>query len=182
MSRIHLVTLGLAALALTALARPRAAPAAPVALGQQISQTRAARIRQLMLEAEEGKSDAQGKSDGEDEQQGGIESVQWGPGWGPAMDEAFGSKVVNERALDAFQPPEGKAALSEFDREVQDDAQEATHYEKQIGKEEMQIDADERAAGRQFRAAQHRRAQRKGAGGSQRNTHEPRASQGSPRR
>lgn len=54
----------------------------------QASQTREARIHQLMLEKEEGEkgdADAQEKEDGEDEQQGGIESVNWGKGWGPQV-------------------------------------------------------------------------------------------------
>lgn len=54
----------------------------------QASQTRESRIHQLMLEKEEGEkgdADAQEKEDGEDEQQGGIESVNWGKGWGPQV-------------------------------------------------------------------------------------------------
>lgn len=61
----------------------------------------AARIHQLMLEKEEGDNTvAKEREDGEDEQQGGIESVNWGPGWGPNMDSMLGSRVVDEDEMD----------------------------------------------------------------------------------
>ena len=62
-----------------------------------------ARIHQLMLEKEEGdKTGASEREDGEDEQQGGIESVNWGRGWGPNMDSLLGSKIVDEDAMDGM--------------------------------------------------------------------------------
>ena len=54
-------------------------------------------MRQLALEHEEGGKDEEAwseRGDGEDEQQGGIEQVQFGPGWGPDMDRALGNIPV----------------------------------------------------------------------------------------
>ena len=153
----------------------------------QISRTRDARIRQLQLEREEGDAydtAAQERSDGEDEQQGGIESVHWGPGWGPSMDKAFGSQVVDQSALDAFK----------FDRDIADDQAKASTYEKEVRNLNREADADERAAEQeQSRVApQHRRklgttkAVRKAAARSARkiesSVQHKRASQGKLRR
>ena len=93
----------------------------PNALETRASETRQARIRQLMLESEEGdKFGAQAKMDGEDEQQGGIEAVTWGPGWGPEMDKAFGSQPIDEKIHDLVQPSgDGKAALSQMDSQIE---------------------------------------------------------------
>ena len=104
--------IGVAVLALAAL--PRALERGPGAAGllggraSQTSATRDARVRQLALEHEEGEGkDEEGakdegkvegawreRGDGEDEQQGGIEQVQFGPGWGPDMDRALGNIPV----------------------------------------------------------------------------------------
>ena len=94
----------------------------PTSLEARASETRQARIRQLMLESEEGEEDSgdQEKMDGEDEQQGGIEAVTWGPGWGPEMDKAFGSQPIDESFYDVVQPSgDGKAALSQMDSQIE---------------------------------------------------------------
>jgi hypothetical protein len=63
----------------------------------------------------------QEKMDGEDEQQGGIEAVTWGPGWGPEMDKAFGSQPIDEKIYDVVQPSgDGKAALSQMDSQIEE--------------------------------------------------------------
>ena len=64
--------------------------------------TRAARVRQLALERERGEDFdvAAERGDGEDEQQSGIEAMQYGPGWGPEMDRAFGGEVIDADALE----------------------------------------------------------------------------------
>jgi hypothetical protein len=101
----------------------------PTSLEARASETRQARIRQLMLESEEGHKFSgseqgdggdQEKMDGEDEQQGGIEAVTWGPGWGPEMDKAFGSQPIDEKNYDLVQPSgDGKAALSQMDSQIE---------------------------------------------------------------
>jgi hypothetical protein len=101
----------------------------PTSLEARASETRQARIRQLMLESEEGHKFSgseeedggdQEKMDGEDEQQGGIEAVKWGPGWGPEMDKAFGSQPIDEKIYDVVQNSgDGKAALSQMDSQIE---------------------------------------------------------------
>ena len=101
----------------------------PTSLEARASETRQARIRQLMLESEEGDKfsgskdedgGAKEKVDAQDEQQGGIEAVSWGPGWGPEMDKAFGSQPIDEKNYDVLQPSgDGKAALSQMDSQIE---------------------------------------------------------------
>ena len=102
--------LGVAVTVLALAALPRALERGPGAAGllggpavgsasrtAQTSATRDARVRQLALEHEEGGKDEEAwseRGDGEDEQQGGIEQVQFGPGWGPDMDRALGNIPV----------------------------------------------------------------------------------------
>ena len=197
---IALLAIGAAACAVVTLVAQIGGPGRSIRPAlDQISRTREARVRQLQLEREEGDAydtAAQERSDGEDEQQGGIESVHWGPGWGPSMDKAFGSQVVDQSALDAFKPIQGKAlsGLGEFDRDIADDQAKASTYEKEVMNLNREADADERAAEQeQSRVApQHRRklgttkAVRKAAARSARkveNSVQPkRASQGKLRR
>ena len=75
--------------------------------------TRAARVRQLALEREHGEDFdvVAERGDGEDEQQSGIEAMQYGPGWGPEMDRAFGGEVIDADALE----PAAKTTPSDFD-------------------------------------------------------------------
>jgi len=121
----------------------------------RVSATREARIRQLVLEREKGDADIGAKEfgDGEDEQQGGIENVHWGSGWGPEMDQALGNKVIDEHAMDAApaatrpvvsehekkELASSKSIIANFERTVQD-------AEKHLFHINSEADAAEQAA------------------------------------
>ena len=125
----------------------------PTAARPAPSRTRDARVRQLALERQEGdylspregedglgvSGVVQERGDGEDEQQGGIEQVQFGSGWGPEMDRALGNIPVDEDAMDAHpQRRPGAASAKGAERASSEDA-EIKDLRKRIAKTEKDM-------------------------------------------
>jgi hypothetical protein len=110
-------------------------------------------VRQLALERQEGdylspregedglgvSGVVQERGDGEDEQQGGIEQVKFGSGWGPEMDRALGNIPVDEDAMDAHpQRRPGAASAKGVERASSEDA-EIKDLRKRIAKTEKDM-------------------------------------------
>ena len=124
-------------------------PSAPTAARPAPSRTRDARVRQLALEREDGDylspregedgHEVRTRGDGEDEQQGGIEQVQFGSGWGPEMDRALGNIPVDEDAMDARpQRRPGAASAKGAERASSEDA-EIKDLRRRIAKTEKDM-------------------------------------------
>jgi hypothetical protein len=125
----------------------------PTAARPAPSRTRDARVRQLALERQEGdylspregeeglgvSGVVQERGDGEDEQQGGIEQVKFGSGWGPEMDRALGNIPVDEDAMDALPQRRPGAASAKGEEQASSEDAEIKDLKKRIARTEKDM-------------------------------------------
>ena len=140
-----------------AVRKPAGEMGKPIMGKPTVSHIRHARIRQLALERERGTDfdKLKERPDGEDEQQSGIEAMQFGPGWGPEMDVELGGQVVDEDALDAADDNSLRVAantmatptvgiqdkVDDFEKEIVAAVRQVAHLNQEADEAERDVEA-----------------------------------------